>query len=84
MKLGNKQLEYLSFVVQPGLSYIVGNKVLASLVRRGLMASASSKGDSFYHITAQGLRILADEADAGRLRLAPDLEKIRKRNEEKS
>jgi len=29
--------------------------------------------DAFVHITAAGLRALADEADAGRLALAPKL-----------
>lgn len=80
--LGKRQLRLLSVLGTPGTALIVPCKVSESLVRRGYAASAAADSDGFVHITAAGLRALADEADAGRLALAPDLDRYKRQKED--
>jgi hypothetical protein len=64
MRLGKNQLQRLKILGCPGTAQIVGCKITASLERRGLVRS--DKGD-FVCITPAGLRVLADEMEAGRV-----------------
>jgi len=70
-RIGPRQRALLAISARPGTAFILANPVTRSLCRRGLMAECAP--DAFVHITAAGLRALADEADAGRLALAPKL-----------
>lgn len=67
--LGKNQRDLLAMIARPGVALVVPTKVSRPLVRRGLAAHA--RPDAFVHITPAGLRALAAEAEAGRLKLAP-------------
>ncbi len=69
--IGRRQRDLLALIARPGTALVVPDKVSRSLVRRGLARHA--RPDAMVHITAAGLRALADEAEAGRLKLEPDL-----------
>ena len=70
--LGSRQRELLGKMGCPGRFLIVGDKVVESLARRGLLAAQGKRGDSFYQITPAGLRALAEEWEAGRLEFKLD------------
>lgn len=76
MRLGHRQLARLRSL-SANYVQVVACPLTRSLTRRGLLAEAEPGG--FVHITAAGLRALADAADAGRISLAPDLEAMRNR-----
>lgn len=64
--LGKRQLDRLIGLACPGLVQVVGDAVSDSLVRRGYL-KAKPNG-SFARITPAGLRRLADELEAGRIK----------------
>lgn len=66
MKLGMRQLEMLRSVGTRS-AVVVADPLTRRLCELGLMAEA--RPDSFAHITPDGLRALADAADAGRIEL---------------
>jgi propanediol dehydratase small subunit len=72
--LGHRQLALLN-TLRRGLSLVVPNDVARSLIRRGLASTAGK--DAFVYITPDGLRAIADAADAGRISLAPNLETVK-------
>lgn len=51
----------------PNLVCIIGGNEHRSLLKRGLLEALGSDGDSFFAITTNGLRALADALDAGTL-----------------
>ena len=65
--LGPKQRDLLQKLSSIHMALVVPCAVSNSLVRRGIL-DAEPDG-SFAHITAAGLRVLADEIDAGRVSL---------------
>lgn len=65
-KLGCRQLDHLK-TLGPHLIEIVGSPILRSLKKRGLVKALGEDGDSFYCITPDGLRALADAMDDGRV-----------------
>lgn len=67
MLLGPRQRDLLAQMGGLRSALVVADALALSLIRRGLLA-ADANG-SFAHITAAGLRALADEVDAGRIRL---------------
>lgn len=69
-RLGKNQIEALACMSSIGRCYVTSNKHVERLVSLGLAASDMPDGKSFFRITANGLRRLADEADAGHLILA--------------
>ena len=69
MRLGKNQLELLRFL-RPGMFRLVPDKISISLIKLGLLQAWD--GDGIIGSTSKGLRHLADEADAGRLDLAPN------------
>ena len=69
--LGNKQLRSLKAIGSPGTALVVADRHSRSLVKRGLAAKATPGG--MVHITASGLRALADAVEAGRINSAPKL-----------
>lgn len=73
-RIGKEQLRLLVSLGSPTMMLVVGDKVSASLVRRGLLQDDDKGG--FCRITAAGLRALADEMEAGRV--ADALEGLRK------
>jgi len=67
--LGKLQLELLLGLARPSSVLVVGDKVSASLVKRGsLRAEHDDKPDAFHRITPQGMRELADAYEAGHLK----------------
>ena len=62
--IGKNQLRLLR-QLGPHLMLVVGDKLSASMVKRGLLQSAASDGDAFFHLSPNGLRALADAIDAG-------------------
>ena len=66
-RLGSKQLKHLSTYGSYGRFLVVPDKMTYSLVKRGLMEFCAADRDGFAHITPLGLRVLADEIDAGRV-----------------
>lgn len=72
--IGHRQLELLTILARPGTYLVSGeSKRTFGLVRRGLCA-ADENGNGVT-ITANGLRALADAADAGRVDLRPSWKK---------
>lgn len=69
MKIGPRQRRLLAQLARPGSALIVGDDVSRSLVRRGLLEEDTPGSDSILTITPAGLRVLADEAEAGRVDL---------------
>lgn len=65
MRLGKEQRKRLVALGSPGMAQVVGCKVTRSLVKRGLLRSYED--DSFACITPSGLRVLANEMEAGRV-----------------
>lgn len=64
-KLGKNQIAMLRQLANPWLHLIVPDKVAMSLERRGLLAARAKDGGSFYSITPDGLRAVADLMEAG-------------------
>lgn len=62
--LGKRQFALLASLGGVNFAVVVGDKMTASLVRRGLLMAEPD--GSFARITAYGLRRLADEVEAGR------------------
>lgn len=73
--LGSRQRNLLAALARPSLFLVVGDKVARSLSDRGLLAPHGN--DSLYAITPAGLRCLADELDAGRIKQEPALRALR-------
>lgn len=69
MRIGQQQLRMLIMSASPTSILVTPDKVSASLVARGLLASDERGGCT---ITPAGLRILADEMEAGRIPAALD------------
>jgi len=65
MRIGKRQLELLIGLGSPCMMLIVGDRVSESLTRRGLLRG-KGKNDCLV-ITPAGLRVLADEMEAGRV-----------------
>lgn len=65
--LGKNQLQLLQGLASLRAALVVPNKVSQSLVSRGLLAAQPD--GSFAHLTPAGLRLLADEIDAGRVQM---------------
>lgn len=63
-RLGKNQLKFAAGMCL-GRASIVGDKLLRSLARAGCLQPLGSDGDSFYVITAEGLRAVADALDSG-------------------
>lgn len=66
-RLGKNQLKFLAGMAGQSRAVIVGDKLLRSLGNAGVMKPVGSDGDSFYVITAHGLRAVADALDSGAL-----------------
>lgn len=66
--LGKLQIEKLMGLASPSCLLIVGDKVSASLVQRGLLRpNFPDNPDAWHRITPNGLRALADAYEAGQL-----------------
>ena len=66
--LGKNQLERLMVLASPSSLMIVGDKVSASLVSRGLLKPHFPDNPHAWHrITPSGMRALADAFEAGHL-----------------
>lgn len=67
-RIGKKQLRTLMSLGAPHMVLITPDKVSESLVRRGLLKHDSHVPESkACRITPDGLRVLADEMEAGRV-----------------
>jgi hypothetical protein len=67
--LGKLQLERLLGLASPGMLLVVGDKISASLVKRGLLRPRLKKRPNSWHgITPAGMRALADAYEAGQLK----------------
>lgn len=66
--LGKLQLQMLLGLASPSMILIVGDKVSASLVQRGLLKpNFDEDPEAFHRITPAGMRALADAYEAGQL-----------------
>lgn len=66
--LGKHQLERLMALASPSRLMVVGDKVSASLVKRGLLSEyLPGRPDAWHRITPAGMRALADAFEAGHL-----------------
>jgi hypothetical protein len=65
-RLGKNQIDFLAGICL-GRAYIVGDKMMRSLASNGCLQALGKEGDSFYVITADGLRAVADALDSGKL-----------------
>lgn len=66
--LGKQQIQRLMSLASPSCLMIVGDKVSASLVARGLLKpNFPDKPDAWHRITPAGMRLLADAYEAGHL-----------------
>jgi hypothetical protein len=74
MRLGRNQLRTLVVLGSPTMSLVVPGKAERAMIKRGLLRCADSGG--FACITPLGLRVLANEMEAGRIDDA--VERIRK------
>lgn len=63
-RLGKNQLDFIASMCL-GRACIVGDKLLRSLAKSGCLKALGSDSDSFYVITADGLRAVADAMDRG-------------------
>lgn len=63
-RLGKNQIKSLAGMCL-GRAVVVGDKIERSLVKAGCMEALGSEGDSFYVITANGLRAVADAMESG-------------------
>ena len=75
MRLGKNQRGFLK-TIGVGRFQVVADSTSKSLIKHGLVKVWGE--DSFVGITSKGLLYLADEADAGRLSLAPDPKYLKK------
>jgi hypothetical protein len=68
VKLGKLQLERLMGLASPSMLMVVGDKVSASLVARGLLKPHYvDRPDAWHRITPAGMRALADAYESGQL-----------------
>lgn len=67
-RLGKNQLDLLAGLVGPRRAAIVGDKLTRSLAKSGYLRSLGD--DSFYIVTSDGLRAVADALDSGALKPA--------------
>ena len=74
MRIGKNQLRTLVILGSPSMSMVVPGKTERAMIARGLLKCDEKGG--FACITPLGLRILADEMEAGRIDDA--IERIRK------
>lgn len=66
--LGRNQLERLLGIASPSCMLVVGDKVSASLIKRGLAKfNFPDTPDAWHQITPAGMRALADAYEAGKL-----------------
>ena len=65
-RLGKNQLDFLAGLAGPRRAAIVGDKLLRSLAKSGYIKALGD--DSFYVITPDGLRAVADALDSGALK----------------
>jgi hypothetical protein len=63
-RLGKNQIDFIAGMCL-GRACIVGDKLMRSLAKAGAMKALGSDGDSFYVLTADGLRAVADAIDSG-------------------
>lgn len=70
MRLGKKQIAALASVGRPTSAWIVGgNRMMLGLRDKGLLAPIDAmRPDGCLAITPLGLRVLADELEAGRIK----------------
>lgn len=66
-RLGKNQLEFLSRMAGQGRAIVVGDKLIRSLAKAGCLKALGNKNDSFFVVTAAGLRAVADALDSGAL-----------------
>lgn len=66
MKVGSRQLSYLIMLGSPTCTLVVGDTVTDAMVRRGWLRQDRPRVGIC--ITPAGLRALADEMEAGRVR----------------
>jgi len=67
-KLGKLQIERLMGLASPSCLMVVGDKVSASLVKRGLLKPYfPDKPDAWHRITPAGMRVLANAFESGQL-----------------
>ncbi len=67
--LGKLQLERLLGLASPSMLLVVGDKLSASLVKRGLLKPRfRERPDAWHGITPAGMRALADAYEAGHLK----------------
>jgi F0F1-type ATP synthase epsilon subunit len=74
LRVGKVQLQTLVMLGSPTMSMIVPGKAERAMIARGLLKCSATGG--FACITPAGLRVLADEMEAGRVDDA--LERMRK------
>lgn len=75
--LGKNQLDFLMKMSGMGRAVIVGDKLIRSLCDRGLLVALSTEGDSFFVLTPNGLRAIADAIDSGALK-APTIDDFKR------
>lgn len=73
--LGKNQSWLLRQLANPWLILIVGDREARSLAKRGLLKAHGAGGDSHYQITPDGLRLVADEMEAGTMVFPPPTHK---------
>ena len=66
--LGKHQRDALAAVADPTVAAISTGAVWRTLAKRGFVRPLASDQDSFFVITPAGLRTLADELEAGRIK----------------
>jgi len=67
-RLGKNQIEFLAGLAAPRRAAVSGDKLLRSLATRGLVKPLGANGDSFFVVTADGLRAVADALDSGAIK----------------
>lgn len=66
--LGKLQIERLLGLASPSMLMVVGDAISASLIKRGLLKPRfPDTPEAFHQITPNGMRILAEVYESGRL-----------------
>lgn len=68
-RLGKNQLRLLMQLADPNRFVVIGDKLVWSLVHRGLLAPHGPDGEGLFQITPNGWRALADAVDRGALEM---------------
>lgn len=63
MRVGRDQLQILVMLGSPTMSLVVPDRAARALIKRGMLRASDTGG--FACITPLGLRVLADEMEAG-------------------